>query len=123
LGEAPQAIVNVLPAGEDVARPLEHVRMKALRLGASLTEGDDSVGLVEKLLAGPSSAAVPKPPAVPAPPTAPPPVAPPAGAAPEVPGRQSRLPWVLLPWLGLCAGLVPRRARSRQEETDRDAGR
>jgi hypothetical protein len=116
LADGPQAISIPTSGGDQLDRPLDHVRMKALRLGASVTEGDDSVGLVEKLLAAPPPG---KPPVVPAPPPAPAPAPKPGAATP--PKQQSRLPWLVLPWVALCGVVVPWRARSRRAKTERNA--
>jgi hypothetical protein len=95
----------VPPTGAEGKVPtLERVQMKALRLGSSLTEGDDSVTLIEKIAGptppAPSPAPPPKGPAAPAPP------GPPADK-PETQPR-SALPLRLAPWALLAAmlGLV-----------------
>jgi hypothetical protein len=75
--------------------------MKALRLGVSFLTGDDSVGLVQQLLAMPPTDSPPPPPAAPAPDAAP-------------PKQDSRLPWLALPWVALGALLSPHRAKSRR---------
>jgi hypothetical protein len=99
-GEGPTDLGGTDPGG-----PSDPVATKALRLGSSLTEADDSVALVEVLLGGKGAQA----PAVTPPPT------PPAGAggarrgaaAPAAkPAGQaaSLLPVFLWPWLTFLAG-------------------
>jgi hypothetical protein len=93
--------------------PLEHVQARALRLGASVTDGDDSVQLVERLLARRGATAVKPPLAPPGAPVAP--AAPAAPADPTSPKKQSLFPWCVWPWLALCRDVLSLQGRRRQE--------
>jgi hypothetical protein len=119
LADGSPAAPPTTPQGGHRDRPMEQIRMKALRLGASLTEGDDSVGLVEQLLAVPSPATLTPATITPSTPPSAPAPAPPPGEA-EQPKQQSRLPWLVLPWVALGAILNPLRAGARRPAAHRD---
>jgi hypothetical protein len=106
----PTSTPPAIEPGRPLPTPLEYVQTRALRLGASVTDGDDSVTLVEQLLAGRRTATAAAKATVTPSPTPPPPPAPAPPGAQSAPKKQSWLPWLVWPWLLLGVAL-PVRAR------------